>query len=280
VSLLSAHIRRHRPRLAVTYGVSGVENTLELLYPFAIGLAVDDLLEGRWTGVVVFAGIALAHTAISIARQRFDARSFNDLYAALATDLVEEHRAQGVPTSTVAARSALAGEYVSFLERDVVASITAGFAILGSLVMIFLYDPVLGLAAAAVAIPVALLNRRLVVRSRRIFRRLNDELEVEVTVIDEGSAADVRRHFWVLRGHWVRLSDAEAASWGAVEVIATGLAVFALVRATGTGADAGIIFATIGYVWAYLAGFDLVPSILQASANLKDIRTRLDEPAS
>lgn len=277
MSMVSAHVRRHRARLSVTYGVAAVENTLELLYPFAIGLAVDDLLDDRWLGVVVFAAIALFHTGISIARQRFDTRSFNDLYAGLATDLVAQHRDMGVPTSTVAARSALAGEYVGFLERDVVASITAGFAIVGSLIMIFLYDTVLGLAAAAVAIPVAVLNRRLMRRSRRIYRRLNDELEVEVEVIDQGSPHGVHRHFRILRGHWVRLSDAEASTWGAVEIIGTGLAVFALVRATSTGAEAGVIFATLGYVWAYLSGFDLLPSVLQAGANLRDIRNRLDE---
>jgi ABC-type multidrug transport system fused ATPase/permease subunit len=275
--MVSAHVRRHRARLSITYGVAAVENTLELLYPFAIGLAVDDLLDDQWLGVVVFAAIALLHTGISIARQRFDTRSFNDLYAGLATDLVAQHRDMGVPTSTVAARSALAGEYVGFLERDVVASITAGFAIVGSLIMIFLYDTVLGLAAAAVAIPVAVLNRRLMRRSRRIYRRLNDELEVEVEVIDQGSPHGVHRHFRILRGHWVRLSDAEASTWGAVEIIGTGLAVFALVRATSTGAEAGVIFATLGYVWAYLSGFDLLPSVLQAGANLRDIRNRLDE---
>jgi len=63
-----------------------------------------------------------------------------------------------------------------------------------------------------VAIPVGLLNRRLERRSRRIYRRLNDE--VEVTVIDQGSAPDVHRHFRILRGHWIGLSDAEATSWG------------------------------------------------------------------
>lgn len=277
VSMVSAHVRKHRSRLSVTYAVAAVENTLELLYPFAIGLAVDDLLDDQWFGVVVFAAISLFHTGISIARQRFDARSFNELYAGLATDLVAQQRDMGVPTSTVAARSALAGEYVAFLERDVVASITAGFAIVGSLMMIFLYDTVLGLVAAAVAIPVALLNRRLVRRSRRIYRRLNGQLELEVEVIDQGAPHDVHRHFRILRRHWVGLSDAEASSWGTVEIIGTGLAVFALVRATSTGAEAGVIFATLGYVWAYLSGFDLLPSVLQAGANLKDIRRRLDE---
>ncbi len=128
---------------------------------------------------------------LSVARQRYDTRSFNRLYTDMATDLVEEHRDLGIPTSTVVARAALAGEYVDFLERDVDVSITAGFAVVGSLVMIFFYDPILGLAAAAVAAPVAMLNLRLVRRSRHVYRRLNDVLEVEVTVIEQGSVDDV-----------------------------------------------------------------------------------------
>jgi len=80
----------------------------------------------------------------------------------------------------------------------------------------------------------------------------------------------------VISRQWVRLSDAEAASWGAVEVIATGLAIFAVVRTTRSGADVGTIFATIAYVWAYIGGFDQVPGVLQRLASLADIRQRLD----
>ena len=125
--------------------------------------------------------------------------------------------------------------------------------------MLFFYDPLLGLVAAVVAIPVALINRRLMRRSAGIFRALNDQSEREVSLIDEGSVRDVRRHFGVIAGHWNRLSDAEGISWGVVDVIALGLAVFALVRATGTSEEVGAIFATIAYVWAYIGGFDQVP---------------------
>jgi hypothetical protein len=59
-------------------------------------------------------------------------------------------------------------------------------------------------------------------------------------------------------------------------VIALGLAVFALVRATGTSAEVGTIFAIIAYVWAYIGGFDYVPAVLQRMSNLADIRRRLD----
>jgi hypothetical protein len=142
--------------------------------------------------------------------------------------------------------------------------------------MLFFYDPLLGLVAAAVALPVVVINRRLMRRSRRVYRVLNDQSEREVSLIDEGSVKDVRHHFGVIAGHWNRLSDAEGISWGVVDVIGLGLAVFALVRATGTIEDVGTIFAVIAYVWAYTGGFAQVPAVLQRMANLADIRRRLD----
>jgi hypothetical protein len=276
VGFTSSHVRPHRGALAVTYGAAVVENTFELLYPFAIGLAVNGLIAGSPGGVIVFVVISLAHTGVGVARQWYDTRLFNRMYAEFATDLVEDQRADGVATTSVVARTLLADEYVDFLRSGVNTAITAAFAVLGSLVMLFFYDPLLGLVAAAVAIPVALINRRLMRRSAAIYRTLNDQSEREVSLIDTGSVRDVRRHFGVIAGHWNRLSDAEGISWGVIDVIALGLAVFALVRATGTAADVGTIFATIAYVWAYIGGFDQVPTVLQRLSNLADIRRRLD----
>jgi hypothetical protein len=269
-------VQPHRRALAVTYGAAVVENTFELLYPFAIGLAVNGLIAGSLGGVTVFVVISLAHTGVGVARQWYDTRLFNRMYAEFATDLVEDQRADGVATTSVVARTLLADEYVDFLRSGVNTAITAAFAVLGSLVMLFFYDPLLGVVAAAVAIPVALINRRLMRRSAAIYRTLNDQSEREVSLIDTGSVRDVRRHFGVIAGHWNRLSDAEGISWGVIDVIALGLAVFALVRATGTSGEVGAIFATIAYVWAYIGGFDQVPAVLHRMSNLADIRRRLD----
>ena len=276
MGFVATHVRPHRGALAVSYGAAVIESTFELLYPFAIGLAVDELLDGSWGGVTVFVVLSLAHTCLGVARQWYDTRLFNRMSAEFATDLVEDQRAEGVATTSVVARTLLADEYVDFLRSGVNTAITAVFAVLGSLVMLFFYDPLLGLVAAAVAIPVAVINRRLMRRSAGIFRALNDQSEREVSLIDEGSVKDVRRHFGVIAGHWNRLSDAEGVSWGVVDVIALGLAVFALVRATGTSEEVGVIFATIAYVWAYIGGFDQVPAVLQRMSNLADIRRRLD----
>ena len=276
MGIVSSHVRPYRGQLAVTYGAAVVENTFELLYPFAIGLAVNGLLDDSWGGVVVFVVLSLTHTGLGVARQWYDTRLFNRLYASLATDLVKDQRAEGIETTSVVARTILADEYVDFLRSGVNTAIVAAFAVVGSLVMLFFYDPLLGLVAAAVAIPVAVINRRLMRRSAGIYRALNDQSEREVSLIDEGSVKDVRQHFGVIAGHWNRLSDAEGISWGVVDVIALGLAVFALVRATGSSAEVGTIFAIIAYVWAYIGGFGQVPSVLQRMSNLADIRRRLE----
>jgi len=276
LGIVSSHVRPYRSQLAVTYGAAVVENTFELLYPFAIGLAVNGLFDDSWGGVVVFVVLSLTHTGLGVARQWYDTRLFNRLYASLATDLVKDQRAEGIETTSVVARTILADEYVDFLRSGVNTAIVAAFAVVGSLVMLFFYDPLLGLVAAAVAIPVAVINRRLMRRSAGIYRALNDQSEREVSLIDEGSVKDVRQHFGVIAGHWNRLSDAEGISWGVVDVIALGLAVFALVRATGSSAEVGTIFAIIAYVWAYIGGFDQVPGVLQRMSNLADIRRRLE----
>ena len=116
----------------------------------------------------------------------------------------------------------------------------------------------------------ALINRRLMRRSAGIFRALDDQSEREVSLIDEGTVKDVRRHFGVIAGYWNRLSDAEGISWGVVDVIALGLAVFALVRATSTASEVGTIFATIACTWFCIGGFDQVPTVLQRMSNLAD----------
>ena len=108
--------------------------------------------------------------------------------------------------------------------------------------MLFLYDPLVGAVAAALALPVMILNRRLMARSEGLYRELNDLAEVEV--------------------------------------VATGLWVFTIVRVTSATIDIGAIFAMIAYVAFYTAGFDDAPGVLRRLTRLRDIKQRLDDEVS
>lgn len=279
MGIVSDHLAAARRRIRTCYALVACENLFELLWPFAIGLAVDGLIRDSWAGVGVFVVLSLAHTAISFIRQRYQTRTFNGLYADVAADLVEKQRHAGVDTASVTGRIELAGEYVEFLDSDIPLAITAGFTVVGSLVMLFFYDVLVGAAAAAIALPVMLVNRRLMARSEGFFEELNDLAEVEVDVIRRGRRAESHRHFGIIGGRWVSLSDAEAASWSIVEVIAIGLWVVALVRATSGDVDVGSIIAMIAYVWSFTVGFEEVPGVLQRLTRLRDIKRRLDAEA-
>jgi len=276
MGIVEDHLAGARRRIRISYGMVVCQNLLDLLWPFALGLAIDGLIDDTWAGVAVFVGLSLAHTAVAFTQQRYASRTFNPLYAGIASDLVEQQRNEGIDTASVSGRTELAAEYVGFLEGDIPLAITAGFTVVGSLVMLFFYDPLVGIAAAAIFLPVALLNRRLMVQSEGLYRELNDLAEVEVDVIGGGRRAESRRHFGIIGRRWVRLSDTEAATWGIVEVLAVGLWVFTLVRVTSTTIDVGAAIAMIAYVAFYTAGFDEVPGILQRLTRLGDIKRRLD----
>lgn len=270
--------RRHRPALLATYSATAVENTFELLYPFAIGLAINDLIDDHRRGLIVFVAIWLAHTAVGLARQRFDTRVASRIYADAATELVVDQRHRDVPASTVVARAALVRNVVDVLEDDVTRAITALFACVGSLVMLAIYDTVIAGAAAALVVPVAVLNLRLARRSRRLHAAVNDELEHESALITSAQPEPVLRHYRLLARHRIALSDAEASTWGVLELAVIALAVLAFVRVTN-GIDAldetGTVYATIAYLWSYVSSFDDIPPLTQSLANVRDIGTRM-----
>ena len=89
----------------------------------------------------------------------------------------------------------------------------------------------------------------------------------------------MRRHFAHRLRFWrVRISDAEAKAWGAIEVVQIGLTLAALAllaREGGGGATAGGIYAVLAYVWAYGEGVGEAPGAVGKLARLRDIASRL-----
>jgi ABC-type multidrug transport system fused ATPase/permease subunit len=268
----------HRARLLFTYALFAVENLLKLLQPVAIGLAINGLLSGRYTGVYWFVAQHLAHLVISRGRQRYDTRVYNDVYSGLATQLITGQRAQSVNVSTVAARSALARNYIEFLELYVPLVIRAAFSIIGALAMLGWYDWRLAPLCILLLVPATVLNMIYSRRTLRLNRRLHDQLEQEVQIIERHDANEVRRHFDLLGGWRVKLSDAEATNFCQMELFVLAVMVGALVMfCTGgtTPPQPGDVFAVFRYVMLFMTGLDSVPRVVGQWSRLCDVRTRL-----
>ena len=274
-------IRPFRWRIGFTYALTVIEDLLELSYPWATGLAINGLLAHDYRMIAPVMIAWVLHTAIGCARQMYDTRLYTEVYNTIVIDTVLRQRQSRIEPTKVAARSAMSREFVTFFEKDMPVVLNSLVSIVGSAAILFWYDLVIGAIATLLFIPVAIINRRYMRRSLMLNEGLNNQLEHEVQVIDAAQEGAVTRHFAEVRVWRVKLSDADALNWTAIEGLSILVFLLVLLRVVYMpGADVGTIFAMFVYVWRLMEKLDLMPQIVQQLMRLKDIRRRIEAGAS
>src|SRR3569832_1991704 len=104
----------YRWQLSATYALFNLETVISLAQPYVLGIAINDLLVKRYTGLGVFAVQHIAFLLIGSARRLYDTRAFTRIYTQVASDVVLGQRDANVELSPVAARSSLSREFVDF----------------------------------------------------------------------------------------------------------------------------------------------------------------------
>jgi ABC-type multidrug transport system fused ATPase/permease subunit len=284
ISALEA-VRPFRWRIGLTYTLTFIEDLLELSYPWATGLAIDGLLRDElWEAAPIVVAWTL-RSGIGLFRQMYDTRLYTDVYNTIVEDTILRQRKAGIKATTVAARSAMSRDFVTFFEKDVPVLVTSLIGIVGSAAILFWYDLIIGAIAASLFIPVILVNRLYIRVTLRLNEGLNTQLEQEVQAIEKAEGEPLKHHFDQVRCWRIRLSDAEAYNWTFIEVLSIFVFVAVLVRATylDPGPDdilAGQIFAILTYVWRLMENLDNVPQLVQQITRLHDIRKRIEAGAS
>jgi hypothetical protein len=280
VSALDA-LRPFRWRISLTYGLTFIEDLLELSYPWATGVAIDGLLDQNFMMAAPIIVAWILRSAIGCFRQMYDTRLYTDVYNTIVTETIMRQRGAGILATSVAARSAMSRDFVTFFEKEVPVVVTSVIGILGSVIILFYYDLVIGAVTATLFLPVILLNRGYMRRSRSYNEGLNNQLEREVQIIEKVDEGAIRHHFEQVRCWRVRLSDAEAVNWTASEVMSILVFIIVLVRATYLpNTETGDIFAILVYVWRLMENLDNVPQIVQQITRLQDIGKRIEAGAS
>lgn len=275
---IRALIRPDRGKLAITYAITLAERLCTVAYPALTGVAIDGLLARRWSGLAVLVGIWMLHLLLSFIRQRFDTRVFTRIYARVATAVVLRQRDAGLDISEVSARAELSREFVDFFEVEIPAITHNLVAVIGSLAFLFTYDLQAGLIAAAVLVPVTIVNVRYASHSARLNRGLNNQIEREVRTLSSGGPFAVNRHFRLLSRWKIALSDAQSVAWAATELARiVGLAIILLDFTLGGSntVTAGAVYAIIAYIYSYLGGLNDIPNVVNNLTRLRDIKNRL-----
>ncbi len=269
-------LRQYRYQVGFTYCLLLGENSLRLLQPLLLGIAVNDLLQNSQQGLWWFVAGHAGMMSVQYTRQLYDTRVFSRMYAHRASGLVQQQRHQAVETSRIVARASLSRQFISFIEQQVPSLVTALFSCLGGILMLACYQTSLLFACLLLAAPVALLNIFFARSLRQVSCELHDRWEDEVHLIESGSDADIHRHYQGLAKCWIRMSDLEARTTGLTELMILSLMAWALVSVCRIpDILPGDIFAVFRYLMMFVVGIDSLPRLVEQVARLRDISRRL-----
>ena len=281
-SQITRVLREYRAQLVLTYTLFALEMFGTLMRPFFLGVAVDGLLAGHYTGLIRLTVVHLLWLVVGTARHMYDTRTFTTIYTAFVTRVVRRSDIDR-DVSKLSAHSSLARQVVDFLEFDFNYIIEAIYNVIGSLIILYAYDAtVVGICLVAL-VPMLLFSRSY----GRVTARLNlgrhDELEKQVDIIAGTDHAAIESHYNALRRWQIKLSDQEAWNFGVTEVLVLLVITGSLLVTAPLGRSTlqvGAIIIIYNYILKFASGLETVPYTIQRLSALKDIMRRLSPEES
>ena len=277
MNILRKLIRRHKIRLGITYALFSLEMTGSLLRPFFLGMAINDLMQGSYRGLIILSAVHFAWLVTGTLRHRYDTRTYSAIYTSLVTGFLSK-KIKSSEVSRLSAHSTLAREFVDFLEFDLVYIIEALYNIIGSMILLFFYQSSVVLLCMGILLPVMAISYMYGKKMKRLTRLKNDELEKQVNIISSGDKKAIYRHFDNLRKWQISISDQEAWNFGIMEMmvmVVIGLSLLITHQVAGTTVLAGNIIGIYNYILKFVSGLDTIPYTVQRITALNDITQRI-----
>lgn len=277
-AVLKQIMLQHRNRLVLTYILFSLEMLGNLLRPFFLGVAINDLIKGSYQGLILLSSVHLGWLLIGTIRHRLDTRTYSAIYTSLVTKFLAR-RYNKSDVSKLSAHSNLAREFVDFLEYDLVYIIEALYSIFGSLILLFFYDTSVVLVCLSILLPVVAISYLYGKRMKMLNKQKNDELEKQVDVISTGNTHLIKQHYDNLRKWQIRISDQEAWNFGLMEIlvmVVIGVSLLITNKTAGAGIEAGSLVGIYSYIQRFVSGLDTIPYTVQRLSSLNDITRRIE----
>lgn len=276
-AVLKQIMMQHRYRLVLTYILFSIEMLGNLLRPFFLGLAVNDLTKGSYEGLILLSAVHFGWLIIGMIRHRLDTRTYTAIYTSLVTKFLARRYTKS-DVSKLSAHSTLAREFVDFLEFDLAYVVEAFYSIIGSLLLLFIYDNSVVLICLGILLPVTAFSYFYGKKMKKLNELKNDELEKQVDIIATGNNRLIHQHYNNLRKWNVRISDQEAWNFGIMEImvmVVIGLSLLITNKSAG-GVEAGSLIGIYSYIQRFVSGLDTIPYTVQRLSSLNDITRRIE----
>ncbi|UAB87876.1 hypothetical protein I5192_11590 [Ruegeria sp. SCSIO 43209] len=263
-----------RWRVGITWFLILAETALTVLIPLFVGFAIDGLLSEDFEPFVQLGALMVALTMISVIRRIYDTRVYGMIRVELGKALAV--RFSNLPISSLNARIGMGRELADFLEEILPSAIAGVVQFVVSAILLFYFSPVLALSACGVLVGMISVYALFHSTFWQWNRALNEQMEHQVSVLEQRRDRPVFVHLSKLRRFEVKLSDTEAVLYGVIFILLIGLLLFNLWFATqNLDATPGMIFSIISYSWEFAEAALALPVTLQSWSRLSEITTRL-----
>ncbi len=270
-------LRVFRGRITLTWAITLCETGLMALMPLSIGFAIDGLMADKLAAFWQLSGLMAALIVVSVLRRLYDTRVYGTIRVELGNALVRRCRA--LPVSAQNARLGMGRELVDFLEHLLPEAMAAAVQWVIAIIVLYAFSPRLALACSAVTIVMMAIYALFHRRFYRLNNGLNQQMERQVSVIEQRRSRPLHAHLLRLRRLEVGLSDAESLLYGSVFIFLLALILFNLWYATTQlEASVGTIFSIISYSWEFVDSALALPATLQSWTRLSEIMRRLNGP--
>ncbi|WP_170018941.1 ABC transporter six-transmembrane domain-containing protein [Campylobacter sp. RM16190] len=263
-------------KLFLAFSLVLAENGLFLIYPLLAGIAINAIIEGKVLLALTYSLMVFIGWGIGAARRRIDTQVFTKIYADLAVKVIMSEKKDSKNDSVIIARANLSREFVDFFEQHFPMLFTSAVSIFGSVVMLFFIEFYVGLATFIIIVIFALLLPRYISKNDKLYLRLNNQIEKEVSRIKEARENKLKRHYKLLSLLRVRISNREAMSFLIIGISAAVLFSLAIITLANDKATAGHIYSVITYLWTFAISLDDAPNLIEQFSKLKDIGRRIN----
>ncbi|MDA3057285.1 ABC transporter six-transmembrane domain-containing protein [Campylobacter sp. VBCF_05 NA6] len=266
---------KHYKKLIFTFSLVILENLAFMLYPIFGGFAINKILAGEAKIAIIYIFVIFGIWFLGAIRRKIDTYAFSKIYANLAVNIISNERSSNASVSQTSARVALSREFINFFEHSFPMLFTSVVSILGSVFMLYFYEPIVASFCLIIVAVLAPFLPRYIRKNDRFYLKLNNRNENEVNLIEKGSPIAVLRHYDLL-SRIRTISNREAIGYlivGSICALAFSLAAYLLaVKQT----DAGYIFTVMNYIWTFAISLDDAPRLIEEFSQLKDIGKRVN----
>lgn len=269
-------IRRFKGRVSLTFLLVVIESLLDVFYPLFIGLAIDDLLQGKYDGVIQLGALGILSLLVGAARRAYDTRVYAGIYRQIVPEMVNKEQERGSSVSKVSARSSLLTEFVEFLENSMPEIIRGIVSLVGILIMIAALNWNVFLACLGILLLIVMVYGISGKINYRLNASYNNQLEQQVQALESKDMRVIQQHYGALMKWNIKLSDLENLNYVAMWIGVIALLVYTPIMVVEDGTTSyGQVSSVFMYVFNYIAATMGFPLYIQQLIRLKEISRRL-----